>query len=729
MASARKKIDWLAVALVVVSIAPVVFALLDRGPGVLDRPIYDALVRDFVPRASVDDSVVFVDIDDSSLQGLAERWPIQRVTWARLIRKINVYAPAAVALDAFFPEPAARADADLALSVADRVRDTPLNDTAEGKALADEMEKQAALRDADRQLGKAIAEGGNVIVGVADGALASGTLTGGEVAELQPVPGLPDSFTPSVVYSTPRGSIAELGLAARAQAGLHVAYSTDGVMRRYSYAARAGSHNVASLALASAQVAYPKRAEQLAKDSMALDNGDPLLRWVPVEKIRRVPLIDLLDAADDSAVLKKALGGHIVFVGVSAIGAADRRSTPLRSDLPGTYVHITATLNLLRGEHAATDSPLPRNLALGLLGLCPAMYLSWRRFTNTAVIVVGALLAAAAWTGVAVFGLNHGWLVPIGPALLGLVLPVLGEIGGRVGRAERSKAQIREAFDMYLAPAVVAELVANPDSLRLGGRRREITAFFSDVAGFTTISEKLDPADLTMLLNEYLGAMTEEILNEGGTIDKYIGDAIVAMFGAPVDQPDHAVRACRASLACRKKLAQLQQGWAERGLPGIGARIGLNSGVAVVGNMGSARRFDYTMLGDTVNLAARLESANKAYGTDIMVGPHTAELVGQQVVLRELDLVQVKGKKNGVAVYEVVAMPNDLKVADEERISRFAEALKLWRGQEFAAARDLFLQLAEKGDAPSAIFAARYESVLSHPPPPDWDGVFEMKSK
>lgn len=211
--------------LAALAMVPGIWAAFDPSPGRLDRPLYDNLVRSVVPRAKVDDRVVFVDIDDGTLQALAERWPIQRVTWAKLIRKLNGFAPSVICLDAFFPEPNGRADSELALAIADRIRDTALGDDPEGKALADELDKQAAERDADRQLSKAIAEAGNVVLGVADGSLAGGTLIGGEIEELQPVPGVPADYTPTVHYLTPRGSISELAVAARAQAGLHVSYS------------------------------------------------------------------------------------------------------------------------------------------------------------------------------------------------------------------------------------------------------------------------------------------------------------------------------------------------------------------------------------------------------------------------------------------------------------------------------------------------------------------------
>lgn len=729
MAVVANKSAFATIVMVVLAAAPALWSGFESGPSRWDRPVYDFLVRSVLPTAAVDDGIVFVDIDDGTLQALAERWPIERSTWAKLVRKLSVFSPSVIVLDAFFPEPNGRADSELALTIADRIRDTTLGDSEEGKGLADELDRQAAQRDADRQLSKAIAEAGNVVLGVADGSLAGGALIGGEIADLQPVVGIPASYSATVEYMTPRGSIAELSMAARTQAGLHVAYSADGIIRRYGYVARAGSKNLGSLALISAQVANPERAEQLAKVAISQDNGDPLLRWPDIGKIRRVPLIDVLEAESNNVVLAKALKGRMVFVGVSAIGAADRRQTPLRADLPGTYVHITAALNLLHNQHLSSEGPYKPWLTFGLAALCVAAYLVGRRVKSTALVAVGAVLTTAAWVAVGIYAMHHGWLVPLVPAALGFIVPVIGEIGLRIGKAELARQQIREAFHFYLSPTVVEELVNNPDKLRLGGQRREITAFFSDIAGFATISERLDPAALTALLNEYLSAMTDVIIDEGGTIDKYIGDAVVAMFGAPLAQPDHALRACRAALRCRQRLAVLRTEWIERGLPQISARIGLNSGVAVVGNMGSAKRFDYTMLGDVVNLAARLEGANKAYGTDIMVGEETARMVGDSIFMRELDLLRVKGKQHGAAVYEAMGFPDGVDDAMRARMTIYTDALKLWRAQRFVEAAEKLEIIAKQGDAPAQVFLDRLPLVLAEPPPADWDGVFELKTK
>lgn len=711
------------------ALVPPIMAVTDQQPTWLDRPLYDLLVRDILPMGKVDDSVVFIDIDDKSLEDLNQRWPIPRQMWARLVRQTAQFQPAAIALDAFFPERADKPDVELALETADRIRDDALDATPEGKALADDLDRQAQLRDADLQLTQAVAEAGNVVLGIADSGHTSGVGESGKVTGLPQILGVPKALVPSLAYASPRGNLPELTMAARSQAGLHVPYSEDGVMRRYGYVARADGQHVPSLALAAVQVAYPKRAGALGAASVAIDDGLPLLRWFDVNKVPRVRLSDILDAKPDDAALRAALKGRIVFVGVSAAGASDRRPTPLRSDLPGTYVHIVATHNLLHGDLVSSKSPYSFGLTALASLLALILYLSWRKMVSSSAVVLTAAGLMGIWCVVGFFGLDQGTWLPIAPVLLATVVPMGGELVLRATAAEESRQQIREAFQFYLSPAVVEELVNDPDKLRLGGSRREISAFFSDIAGFTTISEQLDPADLTALLNEYLGAMTEIVLEEGGTVDKYIGDAIVAMFGAPLDQPDHAVRACRAALRCSRRLDELRPTWVARGWPEVHARIGVNSGVALVGNMGSSKRFDYTMLGDTVNLAARLEGANKAYGTKLMIGPTTSELARDAIALRELDLVRVKGKLNGVAIFEPLGLRGEVSAEVDHRVRMFADGLRAYRALRWEDARACFEGAAQAGDPPAKVFLKRLETLVHDPPGPDWDGAYEMTEK
>jgi adenylate cyclase len=278
--------------------------------------------------------------------------------------------------------------------------------------------------------------------------------------------------------------------------------------------------------------------------------------------------------------------------------------------------------------------------------------------------------------------------------------------------------------------ALVRELMEHPEHLSLEwGDRREMSVYFSDIAGFTTISEGLSPEDLVALLNDYLTNMTDLVLEHGGVVDKYIGDAVMAFWGAPLPDPDHARHAILCALAMRRRCDELRAGWHQRYGHEVFARAGVNSGEAVVGNMGSKHKYNYTVMGDMVNLAARLEGANKAYDTFLMVSAATIEKCGDVVDSRELDRIAVKGKDLPVTVFEIL---DEKGKTDPERLAiarRFEEALALYRAREFTAALAIFEELAAKGDGPAGTYVERCKLFVTDPPPDSWDGVWRMKEK
>jgi adenylate cyclase len=286
-------------------------------------------------------------------------------------------------------------------------------------------------------------------------------------------------------------------------------------------------------------------------------------------------------------------------------------------------------------------------------------------------------------------------------------------------------------FGTYMSPALVNELIEKPDMLKLGGDQKEITVFFSDVQGFTTISEGLHPGELVSLLNEYLTAMTDIILDYGGFVDKYEGDAIMAFWGAPVDEPDHALRCCHCILDMRKKLVELNASLQAKGKPQLFTRFGINSGTVIVGNMGSDERFAYTAMGDTVNQAARFEPANKQYGTYCMIGETTYEKVKEAVETRELDLLQVKGKTKGVRVYELLARKGELDPQKRELVNLYSAGLAAYKARRWVEGIKAFEQALalNPSDGPSKTYLARCQAYQASPPPPDWDGAFVMTTK
>lgn len=288
----------------------------------------------------------------------------------------------------------------------------------------------------------------------------------------------------------------------------------------------------------------------------------------------------------------------------------------------------------------------------------------------------------------------------------------------------RQRDQIQGLFKRYLAPQVVDELIRNPEKAAPGGERRELTVLFSDLVGFTSLSEVLSPEELVEVLNGYFERATEVLGQHGATLDKFIGDAIMCFWNAPLPQEDHAARACLTALGLLRVVDVLSPELERRGVSGLGCRIGINTGPGVVGNIGSRAAQDYTVIGDTVNLASRLEGAAKVYGTRTLVSEETVRAARGTVLTRELDLIRVKGRQNPVRVHELVSVAGD---APPAYVRRFAEGLIHYRARRFSEAREAFLASPE--DAPSRVFAARCEAWLVQPPPEDWDGVFTLDSK
>jgi adenylate cyclase len=295
---------------------------------------------------------------------------------------------------------------------------------------------------------------------------------------------------------------------------------------------------------------------------------------------------------------------------------------------------------------------------------------------------------------------------------------------------EKRSRFVQRAFSTYVAPSLVQVIMKDPKRLELGGEKRTITVLFSDIRGFTTLSEKLNPEQLVTLLNRYLGPMSDIVLEEQGTLDKYIGDAIMAEYNAPVDVPDHAARACRTALRMLDTLAKLNEGFERDFGMRLDIGIGLNTGEAVVGNMGTTLRFDYTAIGDTVNLSSRLEGQNKTYGTHIIVTEDTRHAAGGEFLFRPLDSIRVKGKHQPVQIFELMNFTERASAGEQERARQFAQALELYRVGRFneAAASFESLSQANQQDAPAALYLRRCREYVAAPPE-QWDGVYVAVSK
>jgi len=410
-----------------------------------------------------------------------------------------------------------------------------------------------------------------------------------------------------------------------------------------------------------------------------------------------------------------------VVFGFSAPGLKDLRPTPVAADYPGPEIHATMLDNLLIGDFLR-DVPPPAawgwTLLLALLaGLgAAAARNGWQSAVlAVALILVPVLAGLAAW--------QANWVLPVAGALTSVILALLGGAVVNFILEGRQKMFIKGAFKHYLSAEVIEQIMRDPNSLKLGGERRELTIFFSDLQGFSAISERLSPEELTRLLNDYLSAMTEIILAEGGTLDKYVGDAIVAFWNAPLAQPDHAVRAVRAALRCQRVLAEQQAAYAQRIGGPLKMRIGLNTGAVVVGNMGSSQRFDYTMLGDAANLASRLEGANKAFGTNLMIAESTWEQTQGAFLGRELAQLTVVGRKTPVRVFEATGFAGEPPAPETHA---FADALALVRAGNWVAAAAGFAALS--ADPAAQVYTAKCRELANHPAA-TWDGIWNLAEK
>ncbi len=472
-------------------------------------------------------------------------------------------------------------------------------------------------------------------------------------------------------------------------------------------------------------------------------------------------LADLRACAEkgDAAFFEKHFKDKVVFVG-TVLDVEDRKLTsrrfmtgpegaaygprcalPMRTDIvredvvrdaiPGVFIHATFVNNLLRGGGLVELGSAGEGLAAALL-LAATAGAALVLPATTFVAAFGGL--ALAWTAGSVVALEHALVWPFLTSLVASFFAGAALLGYRFAVADKDKRLLRKSFGLYLAPAMVDRLMTAQAPPELGGEEREITVMFSDVAGFTGLSEGLTPQQLVQVMNMYLSAMTDIVEAHGGFVDKYIGDAIVAVFGAPMDDPAHARRAVEAALACNAKLAAMND---DPAAPFLGhrlkARIGLNSGRALVGNIGSKKRFNYTVMGDTVNLASRLEGANKYFGTTVMCAETVRELAdaapGPALAWRELDRIQVKGRARPVTILEPLGTEAALDADTAARASAFAAALELYRRAEFAAARARLVSNPLAADPAAASLAGRIAALEAHPPGPGWQAVTSLDAK
>jgi adenylate cyclase len=552
----------------------------------------------------------------------------------------------------------------------------------------------------------------------------------------------PDAEIPFEQGYAPESNLPELVEASDASGHFTFRQDDDGIVRWLPLVIQNGEELFPPLALQAVWVALgrPERAVHLglyAVEGIEMgpafiptnEEGHLLINYLgPPKTFPHVSISDIFAGA----VPEGALKGKIVVVGATATAAHDMRSTPFSTAFPGPEIHANAIDNLLTGDFITKPgwTQVYDLAAIVALSLLVAVALSLMG------AVRGLLFAAALFAGHILiarqlFVHNGIWLSIVYP-LLGLAANSTVLTVYRYIREQRERQKIKGAFDHYVSPVVVEQMLQDPSKLKLGGDEKVLTVLFSDLQGFTSFSEKSTPQEVIQLLSEYYARMTEHVFERGGMLKEYVGDELMAIFGAPVEQEDHAVRSCHAALEMLAHRREMSEEWVALGRPPLIARTGVNSGRMLVGNLGSEYRLSYGVLGDQVNLGSRLEGLNKAYGTQILIGQNTADLVGDAFRLREIDMVRVVGKALPTRVYELLgtsdaALPDSLVQACRS----YGAALEAYRQQRWQEAHGLFEQAlaARPEDGPSLTMAERCESYRGAPPAPGWDGVFEATKK
>jgi adenylate cyclase len=396
-----------------------------------------------------------------------------------------------------------------------------------------------------------------------------------------------------------------------------------------------------------------------------------------------------------------------------------------RSSIAGVYIHATAVHNLMARDAIVEPGRLPTTIiaiAFAALAALAARMLA----PGGAALVYAAM--AAIWTCCATLAFTRSLALPLSEPFVAGLAAMAAIVAYRLVVTDKGERLLRKSFALYLAPQVIEKMLASNKLPVLGGETRDVTVFFSDLAGFSSISENMTPAELVTFMNEYLSAMTDIIESKGGYIDKYIGDSIVAVFGAPADDSEHASNAAHAALGCRARLDELNRESAAFQGYKVAHRMGLNSGEALVGNIGSRRRFNYSVMSDAVNVASRLEGANKFYGTTIAASEMTVALTGSTFTWRELDAIRVQGRSTPVRIYELMAAAGQETPQQAASAAAYAEGLAHWRNREFDVAAKCF-ERAAGADTPSALFLARAKAFASRPPGPDWEAVNTLEGK
>lgn len=699
------------------------------------------------------DKVVIVDLDEESIKKLGQ-WPWPRNVMAQLVAHLNDLGAKVIAFDIVFAEP-------------DRTSPTRIaQNLPSGEAYDRVKAALQGLPDNDMLFAKAIEDAGNVVTGF--------TRAPAEETLRKPYQSANPMFLiknkqPFMQDTQAVQGIAEnlpaFSAAAAGNGSFMATPDIDGIIRQVSLLVRYPPKKTEGLepdlypmlGLEALRVINNKKslimvmaedqdeafdtqyAIQIAKSKIPVESDGKM--WVYYRDIGQEEYISaqaMFDPAQKET-LRDRIKDKIVFVGTSAEGLRDIRSTPLDIFVPGVEVHVNVVEQILQGKFLSRPNIIvgAEQVIIAFAGLLIILFAPFMNVIVLGVLTLGLMgcMFLGSWQAYQDMGLL---LDPVYPSAALSFLFLISSLLSYV-RSEAERQQVRQAFGLYIAPSFMEELTKNPDKLKLGGEVRDLTVMFTDIRSFTTISENLTPEELIHLMNDFLTPMSDLVMHNRGTIDKYMGDAMMAFWNAPLDDPDHAKHACLVALKMNEALVPVNESVKARAAKEgrasvlLNAGIGINTGPCSVGNMGSRQRFAYSALGDAVNLASRLEGQTKTYGVQIMVGETTAEKV-PNLALLELDLLRVKGKEKPVRIFtlvgdETIAASEQFKswkIAHNGFLAAFRAADFGCAAQELKTARD-----ASAGQIPAYydLFSARIAAFTKNPPPEGWGGVFVAMDK
>ncbi|MEA2012208.1 MAG: adenylate/guanylate cyclase domain-containing protein [Verrucomicrobiota bacterium] len=678
----------------------------------------------------VDSQIVIVDIDEKSLQKFGQ-WPWPRTVMAKLLRKLDEYEVKVTGLDIVFGE------ADKT-SLKNYI--PPLKNY-----LPEKIDLSQRELDNDWVLGEAVADT-NTVLGYVFILIKEGETY--EDVDVLPFPEfsleIKDDKLANIPFTRakrPLLNILSICNSALSEGFFNSAPDRSGIVRKVPLLIRYKNRVYPSLPLEMARIGSASditlctsskdgslMSIRLGKEVIPVnEKGEMFLNFRgPHETFEYISVADILEGT----VPPKKLRNKYVLVGTSALGLLDLRATPYSGVFPGVEILATQLDNILKADPMEHIKKTEVSLSITVLLVMGILLIILLTFTRPIIAGIFGfiLILSIFFVNYYVFFLNNN-ILWTGYVLISITLLFLLVLLMNYFLEGREKRFIHSAFSHYVSEDVVAEMTQDPGKLTLDGEEKVITAFFSDIQSFSTFSEKMTAKELSTFLNEYLSAMSDIAMQNKGMIDKFIGDAVVAIYGAPLDNPNHAEDAVRSGLIMLNKLKKMRKIWKARGLPEIFIRIGLNSGMMSVGNMGSKNHFAYTMMGDNVNLAARLESAGKKYGLSFLISEATRKAAGDKFYSRYIDKIIVKGRTQPVNIYEPLleGIPNPKL---KEEVDSFEKALKSYFNMKFDESINIITKLNNKKPHPLYdAYLERLEHFKENPPPENWDGVYKFTTK